>query len=191
MWQVAFGANRSSQPTPAGKNRPTRSAEKNENRPCDIVCQGCLGAFDTLWYHEYKLRLRYQSSTRYELVLHASRDFIYAVIFASLAWISWNGMWTWVLAFLLILEIIITLQDFIEEDRYRKVPPGERVMHALMGITYGAFLAYLLPELVSWAGKPTGFTWQEQGWLSYALTAMAVGVAVSGGRDSTGVGRMR
>jgi hypothetical protein len=156
-----------------------------------LLVQGCLGAFDTLWYHEYRLRLRHQTSARYELVLHASRDFIYAVIFGSLAWTSWNGMWAWVLAFLLILEIIITLQDFIEEDRSRKVPAGERVMHALMGITYGAFLAYLLPELVSWAEKSTGFAWQERGWLSYALTIMALGVAISGGKDITTAIRMR
>ncbi len=156
-----------------------------------LLVQGCLGAFDTLWYHEYKLRLRYQPSARYELVLHASRDFIYAVIFASLAWISWNGMWAWLFAVLLAAEIMITLQDFIEEDRSRKVPAGERVMHALMGITYGAFLAYLLPELVGWAGKPTGFTWQDYGWLSYALTAMALGVLISGGKDISAVFRMR
>jgi hypothetical protein len=156
-----------------------------------LFVQGCLGAFDTLWYHEFKLRLRHRSSARKELVLHASRDFVYAVIFGSLAWISWNGMWTWVLGILLILEIIITLLDFIEEDRSRKVPPGERVMHALMGITYGALLAYLLPELVGWSEKSTGFTRQEYGWLSYTLTAMAVGVAVSGGRDLTIVGGYR
>jgi hypothetical protein len=156
-----------------------------------LLVQSCLGAFDTLWYHEYRLRLRYQSSARYELALHASRDFIYAVIFVSLAWISWNGTWTWFLAVLLIVEIVITLQDFVEEDRSRKVPAGERVMHALMGITYGAFLAYLLPELVSWAGKPTGFAWQEYGWLSYALTVMAVGVLISGGKDISAVFRMQ
>lgn len=39
--------------------------------------QGCLGAFDTLWYHEFKLRLPHAPKARRELSLHAFRDFIY------------------------------------------------------------------------------------------------------------------
>jgi hypothetical protein len=152
-----------------------------------LFVQGCLGAFDTLWYHEFTLRLAYDSAARKELILHSSRDFIYAVIFSSLAWITLDGFWAWILAALLILEIIITLQDFIEEDRWRKVPSGERVMHALMGITYGAFLAYLLPELAIWLQGPSGFTHHDYGWLSWTLTAMALGVMFSGARDLTAV----
>ena len=148
-----------------------------------LLIQGCLGAFDTLWYHEFKLRLPHYPDARNELILHSSRDFVYAVIFSSLASTRWEGLWVWILAALLVLEIIITLEDFIEEDRSRKVPPGERTMHALMGITYGAFLAYLLPELYIWLGKPTGFTIYNYGGLSWILTAMAAGVMISGARD--------
>jgi hypothetical protein len=148
-----------------------------------LVVQGILGAFDTLWYHELRLRLPHNPSARKELSLHSYRDLIYAVIFSSLAWTSWEGLWAWILIALLILEIVITLQDFIEEDRSRKVPPGERVMHALMGITYGAFLAHILPELIVWLQRPSGFTLQNYGWLSWTLTAMALGVIISGTRD--------
>lgn len=121
-----------------------------------LLVQGCLGAFDTLWYHERKLRLPYDPAARRELMLHASRDFIYTAIFAGLAWTSWNGMWAGILAALLLLEIVLTLKDFLEEDRSRKVPPGERVMHALMGLVYGAFLACLSPMLLTWMRSPTG-----------------------------------
>jgi uncharacterized protein len=148
-----------------------------------LFLQGCLGGFDTLWYHELRLHLPRNPSARNELFLHSSRDFIYGVIFGTLAWITWEGLWAWVLVALVVLEIIITLQDFIEEDRWRKVPPGERIMHALMGIMYGAFLAYLLPELYIWLGKPTAFTQQDYGWLSWTLTVMTVGVTISGARD--------
>lgn len=105
------------------------------------------------------------------------------MIFGSLAWLTWDGFWAVILAGLLIFEIIITFQDFLEEDRSRKVPAGERVMHALMGIMYGAFLAYLLPELIIWAQNPAGFTPKSYGLLSWLLTAMGVGVLFSGIRD--------
>jgi uncharacterized protein len=148
-----------------------------------LFVQGCLGGFDTLWYHEFRLHLPRNPSARNELTLHSSRDFIYAVIFSSLAWLTWGGFWACILGGLLIFEIIITLQDFIEEDRWRKVPSGERVMHALMGIMYGAFLAYLVPELIIWLQRPSGFTQQDYGWLSWTLSAMALGVTISGARD--------
>lgn len=150
-----------------------------------LLIQGCLGAFDTLWYHEFKLQLFRNSSARNELVLHAVRDFIYALIFGSLAWVTWNGYLVWILAILLILEIVITLRDFIEEDRTRKVPAGERVMHAIMGLIYGAFIAYLVPEITAWSRIPTGFAQQNYGLVSWILTVMAVGVAISGIRDLT------
>jgi phosphatidylglycerophosphate synthase len=148
-----------------------------------LLLQGCLGAFDTIYYHEFKLRLPDSPASQYELALHASRDFIYAVIFCSLAWATYNGVWVWALAALLLLEIIITLLDFIQEDRTRKVPAGERVMHAVMGIVYGAFLAHLLPQMIIGSRLPTGFTQQSYGWLSWLLTMMAAGVFLSGLRD--------
>jgi hypothetical protein len=49
---------------------------------------------------------------------------------------------------------VITLWDFIEEDRVRRLPAGERAMHAVMGIVYGAFLANLVPEIVRWSAGP-------------------------------------
>ena len=148
-----------------------------------LIVQGCLGGFDTLWYHERKLRLPYDPTARRELILHASRDFIYVVIFAALAWTSWSGLWAGILAALLLMEIVITLKDFLEEDRTRKVPAGERVMHALMGLVYGAFLACLTPVLLTWMRQPTGFSAENYGWLSGLLTLMAVGVLASGIRD--------
>ena len=81
------------------------------------------------------------------------------------------------------VEIIITLIDFVEEDRSRRVPAGERVMHSIMGFVYGAFLASFVPELMAAMEQPTGFTARNYGWLSFALSAMAVGVIISGIRD--------
>jgi hypothetical protein len=148
-----------------------------------LLAQGVLGAFDTLWYHEYKLRLPHAHSARSELRLHAARDFAYAVIFASLAWVEWRGGLAWMFFGLLVFEIVVTLWDFVEEDRTRTLPPGERITHAVMGILYGAFLYTLVPELWTWSGLPTGLGIVDRGLLSWVLTAFALGVAGSGLRD--------
>jgi hypothetical protein len=129
-------------------------------------------------------------AARKELKLHAARDFIYAIIFGSLAWRSWDGLWAWVLVGLLLAEVINTLWDFIEEDRSRKVPAGERSMHAIMGLVYGAFLANFLPEILRWERLPGGFARYDYGVLSWILSGMAFGVFVSGLRDILAVQRL-
>lgn len=149
-----------------------------------LFVQALLGAFDTLYYHEYRLRLPHGHGTQTELRLHASRDFAYAVIIGSLGFLTWNGSLAWVLIALLVSEIGITLWDFIEEDRVRRLPAGERAMHAVMGIVYGAFLAYLVPEIMRWSDEPTGFGRSYHGFPAWVLLILAVGVFLSGVRDA-------
>ncbi|MEQ1821735.1 MAG: hypothetical protein ABL949_04445 [Fimbriimonadaceae bacterium] len=148
-----------------------------------LMVQACLGAFDTLYYHEYKLKLPHGDHTAYELRLHAIRDFLYALIIGSLAWVSWQGPLVYILAAALFAEIIITLFDFVEEDRVRKLPAGERVMHSIMGIVYGAFLALLVPEMLKWKDLPLGFGYAYHGFPGWVLSLVAAGVFVSGVRD--------
>ena len=147
------------------------------------MVQALLGAFDTLYYHEYKLRLAHDGATSTELRLHATRDFAYALVIGSLGFATWLGAWAYVLFAILAAEIVITLWDFIEEDKIRKLPPGERAMHAIMGIVYGAFLAYLLPELLRWRAEPTGFGAAYHGFPAWVLALVATGVFLSGIRD--------
>ena len=151
--------------------------------------QGMLGGFDTLYYHEWRARLPGGvPGTTPELLLHGGRDLIYAVLFGALPVVHFEGLWAWVLAALLLAEIVITLTDFVVEDTVRKplggVFPGERVTHALMGIIYGAALAHLVPELVAGMSLPTRLaTWEAPAGLRALLAVMAVGVLVSGVRD--------
>src|SRR5215831_20423042 len=117
-----------------------------------LAVQGMLGAFDTVFYHEWKARLPARApATNPELKLHAARDFVYAVIFCLLPWFAFKGLWVMAVSALLLVEIVITLTDFVVEDRVRAplggVYSGERVTHAVMGIVYGAMLATLLPTL--------------------------------------------
>lgn len=156
-----------------------------------LAFQGALGAFDTLYYHEWRARLPAGgASTRDELRLHAARDFIYAVVFGTLPFLAWRGAWSLALVALLIAEVVITLRDFVVEDRVRRslggVYAGERVTHAVMGILYGAFLAFLVPTLRDWWLTPTSLAPSPGAAppaLRWALALMCVGVFLSGVRD--------
>ena len=156
-----------------------------------LAVQGALGAFDTLYYHEWRARLpALGPAARDELRLHAARDFSYAILFGTLPSVAWQGLWAVVLAALLLEEIVITLADFVVEDRVRRplggVYPGERVTHAVMGLIYGAALANLVPILAEWWAAPTAISARHEpvpGVLRWLLGLMAVGVALSGVRD--------
>ena len=148
-----------------------------------LICQGALGAIDTLWHHEATARLPASPTARPELVLHGLREAIYAVIFLTLPWVRWEGWLAWVLAALLAVEIVITLQDFLLEDRTRRLPPTERVLHTVMAIGFGVLLALLTPLLIAWAARPTAFVPESHGWLSWIATALGLGVLVWTVRD--------
>ena len=148
-----------------------------------LLVLGVLGAFDTLWYHERTAKLPSQQSAWLELRLHAARDLVYVIIFGTLGWYIWTGMLAWFIAFLLVTEICITLWDFIEEDRTRKLPAGERITHALMGIVYGSFVAYLFPEIIKWEHQSSGLTRTNQSIVSWVFSVIALGLLISGTRD--------
>ena len=156
-----------------------------------LLIQGIIGAFDTLYYHEYRARLPARGkAVRAELALHAVRDFFYAILFGTLPWLQWRGGCVAVLIVILIAEIVLTLWDFVVEFRVRKpfgdVYPGERVTHAVMGIIYGAMIAHLLPVLSGWWDEPSGWIFDPVAvppWLRWTITAMAGGVFFSGLRD--------
>jgi hypothetical protein len=153
--------------------------------------QGVIGAFDTIYYHEWRARLPARGrQAAAELKLHAARDFFYAILFATLPCITWRGTWVLVLASVFAAEIALTLTDFVVEIAVRKqlgdVYGGERVTHAVMGILYGAMIATLIPVLARWWTLPTALVveWaQTPGALRWGLFIMAAGVMLSGLRD--------
>jgi hypothetical protein len=156
-----------------------------------LAAQGVIGAFDTLYYHEWRARLPAQGAqSAPELKLHAARDFFYAVLFATLPFLAWRGTWVLVLVGVLIAEIVLTLRDFVVEIAVRKpigdVYGGERVTHAVMGILYGAMIAGLTPAMMRWWSLPTELVMappEIPDALRWGLVMMAVGVSVSGLRD--------
>jgi hypothetical protein len=156
-----------------------------------LALQGVIGAFDTLYYHEWRARLPARGRlAASELKLHAARDFFYGVLFATLPWVAWQGAWVLALVAVIVAEIILTLTDFVVEITVRKqlgdVYAGERVTHAIMGILYGAMIANLIPRLHEWWTRPTALAVE---WapvppaLAWSLMIMAAGVSLSGLRD--------
>ena len=155
-----------------------------------MLIQGALGAADTLYYHEWRYRLPGRPEvTARELRLHATRDFIYAIVFATLPLFTWSGACAWLLVLLLAAEIVITLTDFVVERETRAdqggVATGELVTHVIMAIAYGAFLARLAPHLYQWSAGPTGWIRHEvvAPWVELLCGLMALGVLLSGVRD--------
>jgi hypothetical protein len=156
-----------------------------------LALQGVIGAFDTAYYHEWRARLpALGPQAKSELRLHAARDALYTVIFATLPWFAWQGLWTMAFVTVLVAEIILTMADFIVEISVRKplgdVYGGERLTHAAMGIVYGAMLANLYPILRDWGMRSTALRWSPANtmpMLRWCLAGMALGVLLSGIRD--------
>lgn len=151
-----------------------------------LAAQAVIGAFDTIWFHEIRGRLPARPGVARELRLHAARDAVYAVIFGTLPWVAWQGAWAVALAVALATEVVVTCADFVTEDRVRRVSPGERVTHAVMGVVYGAMLAHLAPVLLGWHAAPTAFTPSDVALpysLRLALSLLGIGTLLSGARD--------
>jgi hypothetical protein len=147
-----------------------------------LLANGVLGAVDTVWYHEIRAGLpRRPDRHRTELRLHAARDAVYAVLYGTIGWWAWRGAWAAVLGALLAVEIVITLADFVVEDRTRTLGAGERVLHSVMAIVYGVMLGRLAPLLA--AGAHTAATGAVATPLAVVATAFGAGIALSGLRD--------
>ena len=148
-----------------------------------FLVQAPLGAFDIVYHHEITERLTWRRGAVKELRLHAARNLFYVVIFFSLAWIEWRGIYAWLFAAVLVAEIGITLWDFLVEDQTRDLPGTERVLHTVLAIAYGAILAVLLPAVWDWAALPSDVVFVDRGWLSWVMTLYSAGVLFWGLRD--------
>ncbi|GJJ05374.1 epimerase [Duganella rhizosphaerae] len=149
-----------------------------------MAFQGCLGAFDTLYHHELTEALPGRATARRELAIHAVRAMIYSALFIGLAGWAFHGAWAWVLLVVFSIEIVLTLWDFVVEDRTRLLPATERVTHTVLAMNGGAFIALLALNTPQWLAMPTALAWQPQGALSVFLALCGVGVGLSGVRDA-------
>src|SRR5258707_8214881 len=148
-----------------------------------IAIQIAMGAFDTFYHHEMTERLAWRPSQRHELQLHCVRNALYALLFLTLGWLEVHGFWAMIVIAVLVVEVVVTLMDFVEEDISRKLPASERINHTLLALNYGAILVLLLPVLIGWAGQPAAIEPAFHGFWSILATIAAIGASLGGLRD--------
>jgi uncharacterized protein (TIGR01777 family) len=148
-----------------------------------LSVQCLLGALDNLWHHELAVDLPHRPGAAFEMLLHALREFFYVLILAVAAWQYWQGAWALVFAAVLAAEILVTLRDFIEEDRTRRLPGSERVLHTILALNYGATLALWAPQLMRQWQAPTTMAMVDHGAWSWLLSAGMLGALAWGLRD--------
>lgn len=156
-----------------------------------LTVQASLGALDNFWHHEFTERLPAKRAAAGELTLHAARELIYAYVFIQLAWFEPHGIWAAVLAAALTVEIVITVADFILEDRTRRLAPTERVLHTIMAIIFGMILISFAPAIRQWWSQPTGIVPVSHGAWSQVFAFLALGAAAFCIRDALAVLRLR
>jgi uncharacterized protein len=156
-----------------------------------IIAQALLGAFDNLWHHEITERLPSRRAAAPELALHAGREFLYAFLFFAFAWYEWHGVWAALIAAVFVVEVVITLADFIVEDQTRHLPKLERVLHTILAMNVGAVLIVLAPILRDWWAAPTVVQPVSHGVISWVFTLFSAGVFAWSVRNALAVLRHR
>lgn len=155
-----------------------------------IALQIAMGGFDTFFHHEFTERLPWRPSQRQEMRLHGVRNLIYSAVFVLLGWTQPQGWFAYALLAGLFIELIITLIDFVEEDRTRKLPGTERVLHTVLALNYGAILALFTPVLLEWGGRTSSIDVVNYGLWSWLTVPAAVGTLVCGFRDLAAAKRL-
>ncbi len=156
-----------------------------------ILTQIALGALDTFYHHELTERLAWRPSQQRELKLHAGRNWLYTVLFAGIAWTMPHGWWAILAGGLFAIEVVLTTLDFVEEDRSRKLPASERVLHLILTLCFGGMLALLAPILWNWAAQPSALHAVNHCILSWVLTVGSLGTLLLGLREWLAANRCR
>jgi hypothetical protein len=158
--------------------------------PWFLLVQAVVGGSDTLFNHEIVARLPKRPELRREVALHAVRETIYASLFIGLALFRWEGALAWVPAGLLAAEVVVTGTDELVENRSRKLPDNERVMHVILTLNLAFIIALVVPIAAEWSTRPTGLVRSEHGALGWLLVAFGLASAGWSVRDALAWGRL-
>lgn len=138
-----------------------------------LLAHGVIGGSDVILNHEVIARLPARRSAGPEQRLHSARELAFAMIFFSLAWYEWRGLFAWAIVALFLAELCISTIDTVLEFDTRVLPVTERVMHVMLFINFGIVLALLAPALLGWMQLPDGVVPVDHGWASWVLSAMS------------------
>ena len=155
-----------------------------------LSIQGLIGAYDSIYHHDFKEKLALKFSARNELKIHSIRSMLYSVLFLSFGWTQWHGWLALVFSVILVIELTLTLWDFVEEDRSRVLPATERVTHTLLTLNFGVIIAIFVPELIRWQALPSGLAIVDHGIFSWIMTVYGIGVIPFAVREYTSYRRL-
>ena len=139
-----------------------------------LVLHGVLGGLDVLLNHELAERLPYRPGAGLEEALHAAREALFASLFIGLAWFEWHGAAAWCIVAIIAAELCVSTWDSVLEDRTRRLPTLERILHIALLINFGAYVTLLSPILVNWHAGPTAVFPVWNGWQTVVLTLLGL-----------------
>ena len=128
-----------------------------------LTVQTLLGALDTFWNHEIAERLpgTPRRAPRAGAARRARIHLRIPVPGARLARVARRlggahrrG---------LLLEVGVTIADFVVEDRTRRLPAFERVLHTVLTLLFGVLLMAIAPVLLDWWSLPTALVATDYG----------------------------
>ena len=159
---------------------------------------GLLGGTDILLYHSVSHGIRSHDESKWELISHSLRGPTYAALFLLLPNFELHGSFAIALMTLLAFDVGISILDFSLERQSRQLlgglPSGEYVLHMLMAMLFGAFVACLTPSLHGWIHLPTAIQHNATlapDWMRIIMTLMALMVFYSGVVDARAAFRIR
>ena len=162
-----------------------------------LLIVGFLGALDIVLFHTHAHRLRHEPSAATELITHSLRGPTYAILFLVVPNFAALGLWFLAMLALLAFDVAISLWDFSIEKRSRKpmggLPTGEYVLHSIIAMLFGAFVACYCYDGLPWLAQETQWVYQPVvPWPVQALfAAMSLGVLCTGIADARAVVRLR
>ncbi len=139
-----------------------------------LIAHGIIGGLDVLINHELIGKLPGRPGTGMEQRCHSARECVFGAIFLALGWYEWHGAFVMAIVGLFAMEIIISTFDTVLELDIRVLPVPERVFHVALFINLGIVLGLLGPTLLAWARLPSDLVRADYGWMSWALTALAL-----------------
>lgn len=156
-----------------------------------LLLHGLMAGVDVILNHELLERLPGRAASVEEELLHSLREFVFFLLFAGIAWFSWNGVFAWIIAILLFAEVVISTRDVIVEGDTRVLPVTERVLHLYLFINLGVIIVLLGEVLIVWAALPSALVPVKTTWWSFALSALAVAALGWSIRDAIAAWKLR
>jgi uncharacterized protein (TIGR01777 family) len=155
-----------------------------------IILQAFIGAYDTIYHHDLREGLPFRPTAALELKIHSMRSFLYSVMFFTLAWTQPQGLFAFLFAAIIVIEVALTFWDFVVEDQTRVLPPTERIVHSILGFNFAVIVTLLIPHWWEWLHQPTALQWLDYGIESWVLTVFGFGVLPFSWREWTSYRRL-